>query len=124
MGVQAFVDAWWNRRPWFNGRQVQGGFETIAGQMGAGIGSGNFLLGLQGAGALARLSEQRAGQLSQGLGEGLAVRRQQREERLFDGAVHVGDNRLEAKGLFLRIQNVSHFIRIKVDVNVADFRVL
>lgn len=91
MAVEAFVDAWRDGWPGLNRGQVEGGFESFAGDVGTGVGAGDFLFGFEGAGFVTGLGEEGAGELGELWGEGGVVGWDEGEEGLFDGAVHCGD---------------------------------
>lgn len=61
MGVEALVDARWDWRTGFDGREVEGDFETVAGYVCARVGTGDFFFCFERAGAVARLGEEGAG---------------------------------------------------------------
>ena len=82
MGVEALVDA---RRDWragFDGREVEGDLETVAGYVRARVRPGDFLLRFERAGAVAGLGEEGAGQVCEGLREDRVVRGEEGEEGL------------------------------------------
>lgn len=63
----------------------------VASDVGAGVGAGDFFFGLEGAGSVSRLGEERAGELGERLGEVGVVGGEEGEEGLLEGAVHGGD---------------------------------
>lgn len=58
--------------------------------MGAGVGAGDFFVGLEGAGCVAGLGEEGGGEVEEGRGEGGVEAGEEGGEGLFDGAVHFG----------------------------------
>lgn len=63
----------------------------VASDVGAGVGAGDFFFGLEGAGSVSGLGEERAGELGERLGEVGVVGGEEGEEGLLEGAVHAGD---------------------------------
>lgn len=108
--VEALVDAWGDGGARFDGGEVELDFEAgggvrqmygwgvggegglpVASDVGAGVGAGDFFFGLEGAGSVSGLGEERAGELGERLGEVGVVGGEEGEEGLLEGAVHGGD---------------------------------